>query len=123
MRTSCRRSLALFALFFFPRRRSKKFMLFPPCQPLNPIPQAAVMVKVEKWDRLALDAFRYVSKSLSSPALCIISHRRAAVGTDNNVFILGHNSNQLNGQQIENVVRRKHIVILYEDGIQTIDDQ
>src|SRR5512139_3252999 len=100
IRTSWRRSLASPALFFFPNNRSKNPMLLPPRQPLNAIPEAAaLMIEGHEGNRLTVQSFGNVAERLPGTTLRIERHRRAAVRTDDHVFVLGHNADQLDRQQ------------------------
>src|SRR6185436_14076041 len=100
MRTSCRRSLALLALFFFPRSRSKKLMSLPPRQPLNTIPDAALVIKIKEGHSFTFEAFRDISKCLSCSALGIIRHWRTAIGANNDVFVFRNDTDQFDSQKV-----------------------
>src|ERR1044071_1094724 len=123
IRTSCRRSLALSALLFLPKNRSKKLISFPPCQSLNARPNSILMIKIHERYCFTSQTFGDVSEGLAGPALRIKRDRCAAIGTDNDVFILRHNSNQLHSQQVEDILRRKHVMIFHQRWIQAIDDE
>src|SRR5690242_1424455 len=96
MRTSCRRSFALSALFFFPNRRSKKLISLPPRQSLKPLPEPIYMIQVEERNFLATQALGDIAECLACPAFRIECNRRAAIRADHDIFILRHNPDQFN---------------------------
>jgi hypothetical protein len=95
---------------FFPNKRSKKLMSLPPRQFLDALPEAALMIQDMNGTVSPFSAGN-ITESLPGPALLIERHRRAAVGTDDDVFILGHNADQFDCQQVEHIIRGKHVAI------------
>src|SRR5215216_4493481 len=112
IRTSCKRSLALSALFFLPNKRSKKLMLLPPRQPLNTIPNAILMIQRHERNSFTPQAFGDISECLACPAFRVECHRCTAVRTDDDIFILRDDTDQIDSQQIKHIFRRQHVVVL-----------
>src|SRR5690349_8399595 len=111
IRTSCRRSLALSALFFFPNKRSKKLMSFPPRQSLKSLPEPISMIEVEERNFFTTQTLCDIAERLAGPTFRIKSNGCAAIRPDDDILILRHNANQFHCQEIEHIIRGKHIVI------------
>src|SRR6266508_5044514 len=94
MRTSCRRSFALSALFFFPNKRSKKLISLPPRQSLKPLPKSIGMIQVEERNLLPAQTFCNIAERLTRSTCRIERDGRTAIRTDDDIFILGHNTDQ-----------------------------
>ena len=51
------------------------------------------------------------------------SQRLAPVGCHNDIFILGHDPNQVNRQQVEHVFDGKHVAMPDHAGVKPVDDE
>src|SRR5215212_1710500 len=96
IRTSCRRSLALSALFFFPNKRSKKLISLPPRQSLKPLPEPLRLIQIEEWNFLTAQTLCNIAEGLARSAFRVEGDGCAAIRTNDDIFIFRHNADQFN---------------------------
>ena len=80
------------------------------------------MFQIQEWHFLSQDSEADILIGLSCQR--VVPYKRfALVGGNNHIFIVRHNTNKRNGENVNHVIRRHHISSSHHIKAHTVDDQ